>query len=313
MGKGRGEPPQRRWLLAALALSAAAMACGGVPPSATAPPDTPTPAPTATPSPWLLIGEGTPAEIREAARAWAEAVGIEARVAAIVEQPARPPEGLWGVVATEAEIAPRLAIWSALALIVAEPEAIAAGPRTTTLGPRLRFDQAGFLAGVAAGLATKSHGVGYVASSQVDGEAYLSGFEEGVRYACPKCRLERMTGLSQIPFGVDVVGLPPEAVLPDDPPAADGPWLVLLAGPTAEGWQAAMAARLTVVPEALVEAALQGLWDGETGLEMALAVETGALQVEINPQAISPGRERLLRQAEQALADGMLVVGGGDG
>lgn len=58
-------------------------------------------------------------------------------------------------------------------------------------GPGSRLDQAGFLAGMAAGFATETDRVAAVAdATTVSGRNYRHGFQNGVRYACPKCRID---------------------------------------------------------------------------------------------------------------------------
>jgi basic membrane lipoprotein Med (substrate-binding protein (PBP1-ABC) superfamily) len=58
-------------------------------------------------------------------------------------------------------------------------------------GPESRHDQAGFLAGVAAGFATGTERVAVFSdTTTVEGRKYRNGFVSGVRYACPKCRID---------------------------------------------------------------------------------------------------------------------------
>jgi len=58
------------------------------------------------------------------------------------------------------------------------------------VGPT-REDQAGFLAGMAAGFATENKYVTAISDpNSVEGRKYRNGFLHGVRYACPKCRVE---------------------------------------------------------------------------------------------------------------------------
>jgi basic membrane lipoprotein Med (substrate-binding protein (PBP1-ABC) superfamily) len=58
-------------------------------------------------------------------------------------------------------------------------------------GPESREDQAGFLAGMAAGFATENKYVTAISDpNSVEGRKYRNGFLHGVRYACPKCRVE---------------------------------------------------------------------------------------------------------------------------
>jgi len=64
-------------------------------------------------------------------------------------------------------------------------------------------------------------------------------------------------------------------------------------------------------PEALVGPALSRLAAGAPGEAWVFAASGGGLVTEVDPRAISPGRERLLREAEASLAEGWLIVGGG--
>jgi len=76
---------------------------------------------------------------------------------------------------------------------------IAAGGSVNTIGGIIRRDQAGFLAGALAGLASESGWVGRIDGT--GGEAatetiYQASFTHGLRYACPRCRL--MTAAAQL-------------------------------------------------------------------------------------------------------------------
>ena len=53
-----------------------------------------------------------------------------------------------------------------------------------------RFDQLGFLAGMAAGFATETQRVAAVADTSVEGLNYRNGFLHGVRYTCPRCEVK---------------------------------------------------------------------------------------------------------------------------
>lgn len=58
-------------------------------------------------------------------------------------------------------------------------------------GPGSRLDQAGFLAGLAAGFATATDRVAAVGEAVTPtGRSYRNGFQNGVRYSCPKCRID---------------------------------------------------------------------------------------------------------------------------
>lgn len=63
-------------------------------------------------------------------------------------------------------------------------------------------------------------------------------------------------------------------------------------------------------PEALAAPALTALLSGEPGRAWPYAVESQSIAFEnLNPQALSPGRERMLQEAWQGLASGQLQIG----
>lgn len=67
-------------------------------------------------------------------------------------------------------------------------------------GPASREDQAGFLAGLLAGLATELERVAVVSDPSTSvGKKYRNGFTAGVRYVCPKCQ----TDLVDLPATTD--------------------------------------------------------------------------------------------------------------
>ena len=66
-------------------------------------------------------------------------------------------------------------------------------PNLLALGGAAREDQAGFLAGMAAGFATQGQRVAVIsASTSVAGLRYGNGFLHGVRYTCPRCRIDNL-------------------------------------------------------------------------------------------------------------------------
>jgi hypothetical protein len=220
---------------------------------------------------------------------------------------------LWAIVGGEPWLASLHDRWAGekFVFVVVEPESISADARTSTLGPDVRQDQAGFLAGVAAGLASQTWDVGVPSGGgRDDFGAYLSGFTQGLRYACPRCRLDPVTDVGQPSFGIDVIGVPPSFDLAADEDAG-GPWLVIAGEAPNAGESSRVAAQVRRAPEVLVGEALQRLWQGAAGEAWTFAADNSSLRTEINPEAISPGRARWLRDAEQRLADGRLVVNTG--
>ncbi len=76
-------------------------------------------------------------------------------------------------------------------------------------GPESRQDQAGFLAGLAAGFATATERVAVFADATTpDGLKYRNGFLSGARYACPKCRLDTvdLDGTQAVDFAAAEAG-----------------------------------------------------------------------------------------------------------
>jgi hypothetical protein len=109
---------------------------------------------------------------------------------------------------------------------------------------------------------------------------------------------------------MDVIAAAPGGPVSSAGPGAGAPWLVVLeAAP--DGWGERVAAVVRTAPEALVGQALGQLAEGTPGAAWDFAALHGGLVTEVDPRAISPGRERLLREAEARLAEGSLVVGGG--
>jgi hypothetical protein len=222
-----------------------------------------------------------------------------------------PPPGLWAVVGLEENLEPLLEAWREIqmASVVVRPSSLTAGDRTSTLGPEIAYDEAGFLAGVAAGLATRSELIGVVPGG---GEAggWRLGFEQGLLYSCPKCQLEAVSDPGRPAFAMDVIAVPPEVGMAPSEPASGAVWLVVFEH-APDGWSERVAARVRLAPEAQVGPALTRLGDGMPGEAWVIAVPGGGLAIDVDPRAISPGRERLLREAEADLAEGTLVVVGG--
>ena len=275
----------------------------------------PTAAATVTPAPWILIGSEVETRIVDAVISWAETRSLATRLQPLEGQPPAPPPGLRAVVGSEKEILVFHDAWSKAGIVsvVLDPNSLGPDETTSVIGPVPRFDQAGFLAGVAAGLATSAGGVGLTPGTGEGAEAFVVGFDEGLRYACPKCRWEPVSEPARPPFGVDVVAISPNSDPVAEVPREGAPWLIVTGDADLGAWADRVAARVRTVPEALVASALERLLDGSSGEEWRYAADNGGLRVEIlNPEAISPGRERLLREAETLLASGFLVVPGGE-
>lgn len=283
-----------------------------LPATAAAPSDAPTVTAAATAAPWVLVDAGLSPAVQEAVGAWSASAGQETEARAIAGLPGDWPAGLWAVVGLEGSLVSLDRAWSEspVVFIVLDPSTLAEGERTSTLGPGLAYDQAGFLAGMAAGLATQTGLIGLTPGA---GEAvgWRTGFEQGVLYSCPKCQLETVADPGRPAFAMDVIGIRPGSELAPAEPTSDAPWLVVFEE-APDGWSERVAARVRTAPEALVGPALGRLAEGTPGEAWVFATSGGGLVTEVNPRAISPGRERLLREAETSLADGRLVVVGAD-
>jgi basic membrane lipoprotein Med (substrate-binding protein (PBP1-ABC) superfamily) len=202
-------------------------------------------------------------------------------------------------------------------LVLVEAEGVEPGPRlSTTGGTGVRHDQAGFLAGVMVGLGGASGWVGLVEETGGPQEAlYRAGFEAGVRYGCPKCRLITTTAGEAAPDSLRVQGVEFLFVIPG--PAAGEAAAQLAAGELQVVWvgelptpELQVAGQVVFAAEPLIEQALEGLLAGQAGMAWSYAIENGGIRLgEIDPDALSPGRQRLLQEAYEAVAAGRLDLG----
>lgn len=196
------------------------------------------------------------------------------------------------------------------------------GRWVSTVGePGARHDQAAFLAGVMTGLASQSLWVGEVTDTGGPREAvYRAGFHQGLRYGCPKCQLVSFSAAEATldgyrGKGVDVVfPLPGPAASDAAQLLADGgltlvwvgehdPALVALAGE-------AVAGRVIGAPDVLVIPALKALLASGEGQSWPYSIESRSLILfDISDTSISPGRQRLLVEAYDAIAEGELNIG----
>ncbi|MDK1046019.1 MAG: hypothetical protein QGM45_10090, partial [Anaerolineales bacterium] len=189
------------------------------------------------------------------------------------------------------------------------------GPSLSTIGNG-KYDQAGFLAGVMTGLASQSGWVGQVtATGGTDETDYSAGFAQGLLWSCPICELVSQTAADMTPDGFRANSV--DVVFPLPGPAADEVTKQLEAagipmvwvgagGPSAE----VLIGRVIFEADPLVVPALGALMEGEVGTGWPYSIETRAiLIVDINVDLLSPGRQRLLDQAYEAIAAGDLDIG----
>src|SRR3972149_3712370 len=215
----------------ALGLALAGLAACRVTPA----PKTPAPpvAAPATPAaaPWVLVDAGLSPAVQEAVMTWSASAGQEAEVRSLAGLQEDPPPGAWAVVGLDENLVPHDQGWSGtqVVFVVLDPSSLSASETTSTLGPGLAYGQGGFLAGVSAGLATRSGLIGLLPGASEAG-GWRIGFEEGLLYSCPKCQLESVSDPARPAFAMDVIGIPPDTGLAPAEPDAAGPWLVVLAG-----------------------------------------------------------------------------------
>jgi len=282
----------------------------------------PTPGPTATPTPSLLLIAAPEGFAASELAAWAADHGW-----GVLNS---DPEGASAIVAETrvdlraivsfgdnfggraaqiaAEVAP---------VVLVEPGQIEPGPRLSTVGePGGRHDQAGFLAGVMVGLAGQTGWVGLVESTGGPREpVYRAGFEAGVRYGCPKCQLVISPASEATIDGFRGQGVEVVFVVPG-PAAAEagaqlaegGLWVVWVGDlPTPD---LRIAGQVVFASDGLILQALDALQAGGPGAAWPYTVENGGIRLgEVDPEAISPGRQRLLQEAYDAVAAGQLDIG----
>jgi len=315
----------RRWasllLMAALAACAPSPKPGSIGSRPTELPS-PTPGPTATPTPSLLLIAAPEGFAAGELAAWAADHGWGVLTS--------DPEGASAIVGETrvdlraivsfgehfggraaqiaAEVAP---------VVLVEPAQIEPGPRLSTVGePGGRHDQAGFLAGVMVGLAGQTGWVGLVEGTGGPLEpVYRAGFEAGVRYGCPKCQLVSLTALEATTDAFRGQGVEVVFVVPG--PAADeagaqlaegGLWLVWVGDLPTPNLR--VAGQVVFAVDGLIKQALEALQAGQSGAAWPYAVENGGIRLgEVDPEAISPGRQRLLQEAYDAVAAGQLDIG----
>ena len=308
----------RRGARLALALAGLALAACGVP--ASGPAETPTLAATASPAPPSptpiphLLWIGGPDEGMQAAlSAWAEARGWALSLdLAEVSAP-----GVQAVVAQDAQVAAGMP--SALPLVVVDGAAAVPGERRSVIGGEGdRWDQAAFLAGALAGLASRTGNIGLVEGVDQGLEAVESAaFLHGLRYGCARCTLVRRTAAEASPAALLANAVDVVYAVGDErsaaalaPLAQAGLWVVWTGTPPEGVAPERLAGGVGFAPQGLVLLALEALLEGEPGRRWPYAAQGGGLQlVAVDPAAISPGRLRVLEETLLALASGELHTG----
>lgn len=251
-------------------------------------------------------------------RAWAQAVGYRLETASGVGTEDLPPLGT--VVWVSIGELPAWAEGGAAAIpgVVVDPVGVEPSQTVSTVGgPGSRHDQAGFVAGVMAGLASRTWVVGLV--DEVGGtrdRVLAQGFLQGVRYSCPRCQIVRQVGAEAdaqrlAATGTDVVFVVPGAGYEDV-------WQRLAGAQVGAVW-VGMAPKAVAAQQwvggvefdagELVAAALEALLAGEPGRGWPCSIVQGGMRLAVGAGWLSPGRLRLVEQVWQALAAGTLDTG----
>lgn len=320
--------------LCALAISLALLACspGAVPttPTPAKPTSTPPPTRVASPTPiptLLFLTESDPSPLGAALEAWARARGWAFRSARPSQDgtgtlPSTP--GVSAIVGAPGALSAELAAGAPVSLpvVLVEAPGVEPGAALSTVGePGARHDQAAFMAGVLAGLASREGSVGMIeATGGAHETVYATAFLYGLRYSCTTCALQRTAAGEVSPQtadrfranAVDVVFAVPgprsQSALSALAPAR--PWIVWVGEPPELTAEARLAGGVAFVADGLITSALEALLRGEPGRAWPYSFENGGLAVaSLNPEAINPGRRRLVEEAQQGLASGRLEVG----
>jgi hypothetical protein len=149
-------------------------------------------------------------------------------------------------------------------------------------------------------------------------DALADGFDQGLRYACPRC-LEVQQGTASLDMGeflhegVEVVFVAPsdEAVEAAQAAADAGLWVVWVGEPPLDVPGDRLAASVRLDSAALLSPALDALAAGEDGVTWPYSTRSGSLMIgDVRSEAISPGKQRLVQQAWDKLAGGVLQLEG---
>lgn len=299
--------------LAGLALAACGRPAAGPPPGPS-PAVTASPAPpTATPVPRLLWIGDVDEELHATLAAWAEGRGWELSLDSA--QSGAP--SLQAAVAPDASAA--AGVPAGVPLVVLDGEGLEPGARRSVIGGQGdRWDQAAFMAGALAGLASRSGAVGLIEGpSQGRAAVESAAFVHGLRYGCARCTLvlrtvAEATASAMLANGVDVVfGAGGDATQTALAPLAEaGLWVVWTGAPPQGVAPERLAGGVSFTPQTLALEALEALLAGEAGRRWPLGAQGGGLRLaDVQTAAISPGRLRVLEQTLQALAAGELHTG----
>ncbi len=200
-------------------------------------------------------------------------------------------------------------------IVLVDAPGVDPGPSLSIVGNG-GYDEAGFLAGVMTGLASQSGWVGEVTATGGRHEAdYSAGFTQGLLWGCPKCRLVSQSAAEMSLDGFRGKGV--DVVFSIPGPSADEVAEVLGAGGLPIVWvgkggpPAEMrVGRVIFEADRIIVPALEALMETREGKAWPYSIESRAiLLVDINADLLSPGRQRLLEEAYEAIAAGELDIG----
>ena len=277
---------------------------------------TPAPAPSPTPRPALLLVGEAQDPLTTTLQSWAEPRGWEFRQAGEVGAEAMGEVAAAVLVGAQGEAALPALTAAEVPIVTLDLEGVGAAPGISTVGQLgARRDQAGFLAGALAGLSSPSGAVGLIGDPA--DEPYQTAFLHGLRYLCVGCSLVGLApeAASVDAFrakAVDVVAVLPGAAASSAAQtlAGAGFWLVLVDQPAEPFDPNEVAARVVFEAGSMLTDALEALLSGQPGQAWPYSVESGSIRVvEVNPAALSAGRQLLLDEVVGALAAGSLDPG----
>jgi hypothetical protein len=275
---------------------------------------TPAPTPSPTPRPALLLVGEAQDPLTTTLQSWAQQRGWEFRESVGSELGAEVAAAV--LVGAQGEAALPALTAAEVPIVTLDLEGVNAAPGISTVGqPGARRDQAGFLAGVLAGLISQSGGVGLIGDPA--DEPYQTAFLHGLRYLCVGCSLVGLApeAASADAFrakGVDVVAVLPGAAAGSAAQrlAGAGFWLVLLDQAVEPFDPNEVAARVVFEAGSMLTGALEALLSGQPGQAWPYAVELDSIRViEIHSAALSAGRQQVLDEIVGALAAGSLDPG----
>lgn len=310
------------FLVLACLVSGCGLVAGAVP--ATSLPATSTASslpPTATPMPelWLLNADEMTA-MGGALQTWSESRGWifvqhDGDLATLTGPEAGAVVGLGADSAQVQQASQRPSVFG---VIVGDASATPSGRVSAVGDPGARRDQAGFLAGVIAGLASRYEAVAMVVGTGGEYETiYAASFAQGLRLACGRCRLLSLPPVEVsrdflFVQGVDVAfAIPgPRAGEALAPIASSDVWVVWVGEPPTGYPVERLAGGVAYHPQALVVPALEALLSGEEGRAWPYSLESGSLVVvDLQVEVLTPGRQRLLDATLEQLISGALDIG----